>query len=88
MVFSWWKLEKPYIRFYFHHDNHGEEPDGIYGENTTYIIFSPYMVNLVYTIHGENKRNRPKIDFEIYGHEIAQYVVKFLSQTYLKIINR
>ena len=52
--------KKHYIRFYFHHDNHGEEPADIYGENTKYIIyiiFSPYMVNVVYTIHGENKRN-------------------------------
>ena len=56
--------KKPYIRFYFHHNNHDEEPAGIYGENTTYIIyiiFSPYMVNVVYTIHRENKRNRKKI---------------------------
>ena len=78
MVFSWWKLEKPYIRFYFHHDNHGEESDGIYGENTTYIIFSPYMVNVVYTIHGENKRNpnslmssRPK-----FGHDDKKLVTQ------------
>ena len=52
--------KKHYIRFYFHHDNHGEEPADIYGESTKYIIyiiFSPYMVNVVYTIHGENKRN-------------------------------
>ena len=58
------KIKKPYIRFYFHHNNHGEEPAGIYGENTTYIIyitFSPCMVNVVYTIHRENKRNRKKI---------------------------
>ena len=65
--FSWLfhgEKKKPYIRFYFHHNNHGEEPAGLYGENTTYIIyiiFSPYMVNVVYTIHRENKRNRKKI---------------------------
>ena len=54
------KIKKHYIRFYFHHDNHGEEPADIYGENTKYIIyiiFSPYTVNMVCTIHGENKRN-------------------------------
>ena len=50
-------IEKPYIKFYFHHDNNVEEPDGIYGENKTYIIFSPFTVNMVYTIHDENKRN-------------------------------
>ena len=47
-------IKKAYIRFYFHHDNHGEEPAGFYGENTSYTIFSPYMVNMVYS---ENKRN-------------------------------
>ena len=64
MVFHGENKKKPYIRFYFHHNNHGEEPADIYGENTTYIIyiiFSPYMVNVVYTIHCENKRNQKKI---------------------------
>ena len=42
------KIKKHYIRFYIHHDNHGEEPADIYGENTIYIIYH------IFTIHGEH----------------------------------
>ena len=52
------KIKKALHKILFSHNNHGEEPAGVYGENTTYIIyiiFSPYMVNVVYTIHRENK---------------------------------
>ncbi len=51
------KIKKPCIKFSSHHDNYGEEPAYVHGENTTNVIFSPCMVITFYALHGENKMN-------------------------------
>ena len=37
------KIKNRYIKFPSHHDDYGEEPAYVHGENVTYDIFSPYL---------------------------------------------